>query len=239
MLRSFVTSDTFSETDLSTCLRQAGYNVELAAERLMTGQYQPAKRQKVLAPAASTSPKVTAPRVATPKPLPAPSLSLKSMSTKIRKPTPVTPKTPSPVAPVPVASKENNATSKSSNLSTTSSSSIKSQSNSAHSENLQSTKDSWLLCHRWISDGICLQRNGSVSYQEAMQVEHNFSSTSPKNHKTATVRFRGSRVLGQFPKHLSPLLGPLLEANLIQVEARALMEERSLQIGNDVAFAVW
>jgi len=29
----------FSESDLSTCLRQCGYNVQLAAERLVTGQY--------------------------------------------------------------------------------------------------------------------------------------------------------------------------------------------------------
>ena len=39
MLREFV-GDAFSEGDLSACLRQCGCNIELAAERLMTGQYQ-------------------------------------------------------------------------------------------------------------------------------------------------------------------------------------------------------
>ena len=52
------------------------------------------------------------------------------------------------------------------------------------------------------------------------------------------VRFRGQRILGQFPKHLSQMLGPLLQENLIQVEAQALMEERFLPIGADVAFAI-
>ena len=36
MLRAFVGETTFSETDLATCLRQSGYLVELAAERLVT-----------------------------------------------------------------------------------------------------------------------------------------------------------------------------------------------------------
>ena len=41
-LRSFLSgSGPFSEHDLSTCLRQCGYNVQLAAENLLTGQYSP------------------------------------------------------------------------------------------------------------------------------------------------------------------------------------------------------
>ena len=37
-LRNFV-SDSISENDVSTCLRQCSYNVNVAAEQLMTGQY--------------------------------------------------------------------------------------------------------------------------------------------------------------------------------------------------------
>jgi hypothetical protein len=38
---------------------------------------------------------------------------------------------------------------------------------------------------------------------------------------------------------LHTILGPLLHANLIQVRAQALMEDRFLPTGVDVAFAVW
>ncbi|KAL3928679.1 MAG: hypothetical protein SGARI_004963, partial [Bacillariaceae sp.] len=46
---------------------------------------------------------------------------------------------------------------------------------------------------------------------------------------------------GSFPKHLAAVLVPLLQANLIQVEAFALMEERNLNIGAHVPFSltVW
>ena len=40
-LREMLQGSAFSETDLSNCLRQCGYNVELAAERLITGQFTP------------------------------------------------------------------------------------------------------------------------------------------------------------------------------------------------------
>ena len=39
-LRSFVGTTQFREHDLSSCLRQCGYNVERAAEALLTGQFQ-------------------------------------------------------------------------------------------------------------------------------------------------------------------------------------------------------
>jgi hypothetical protein len=38
---------------------------------------------------------------------------------------------------------------------------------------------------------------------------------------------------------LHTILGPLLHSNLIQVRAQALMEDRFLPTGVDVAFAVW
>ena len=46
--------------------------------------------------------------------------------------------------------------------------------------------------------------------------------------------------MGQFPRHLHAILGPLLEVNnLIHIKAQALMEDRFLPTGVDVAFAVW
>lgn len=193
----------------------------------MTGQYQPTKRQKVgsKAPPFHTRTSTHNHQPTTPQ---APSTKILSSSTsKTRniKPAPVTPRTSSPSLQL-----------------TTPKSSIKQgSSNYNPQQNVEtptaSTKDSWLLCQRWISDGVCTQRNGCVNYQEPLHVEYSSSSHSPKN-KNAMVRFRGQRILGQFPKHLSQMLGPLLQENLIQVEAQALMEERFLPIGADVAFAI-
>lgn len=87
-----------------------------------------------------------------------------------------------------------------------------------------------------MSDGVCLQRNGSLGYQEVLEVEALPGRLVP------TMRFRGSRMLGQFPKHLHAILGPLLlheNNNLIQVQAQALMEDRMVPVGTDVAFAIW
>ena len=120
----------------------------------------------------------------------------------------------------------------------------------------------WLLCHRWISDGVCLQRNGCVNYQEPLKVEVLSSNTgstgsssgtgsSTERNKIPSVRFRGNRILGQFPRHLHAIFGPLLEEShhhphdkkghkpLIHIQAQALMEDRNLPIGVDVALAVW
>jgi hypothetical protein len=239
MLRSFV-GDQHSENDLSSCLSQAGYIVELAAERLMTGQYQqPSKKVKThnfLAakapqtskPAAASSPPSSlaapvskasvlsiAPKTATKAVQKAPSLSTDSaQKSKIRPPVPqVTPKTP------------------------------KSSSSSSHNHNRNQALEqqqillpsSWLLCQRWVSNGTCTQRNGSVHHKERLLLEHT-ETGSPM------VRFRGNRIQGQFPKHLSHMLVPLLRQHsttpMVLLQAEALMEDRNLPVGADVAFSV-
>lgn len=187
----------------------------------MTGQYQPTKRQKVESQALAvhthqpTTPQAPSTRI----------LSSSTSSTKNLKSTSVAPRTSPPTVP----------------LTTPKSSIARGHSTDNTQQKLESptasTQDSWLLCHRWISDGVCTQRNGCVNYQEPLHVEYSLSSQSPKN-KNAMVRFRGQRILGQFPKHLSQMLGPLLQEKLVKVEAQALMEERFLPIGADVAFAV-
>lgn len=236
MLRSFV-GDQHSENDLSSCLSQAGYLVELAAERLMTGQYQPSKKVKThnflapkahtskpAAPSSSAAPVSKAPVVSmsiASKPAPklrdlpkAPSLSTDSaQKSKIRRPVPqVTPKTP------------------------------KSSSSPSHKQTLEQQQfllpSSWLLCKRWVSNGTCTQRNGSVDHKERLLLEH--AETGPP-----MVRFRGNRIQGQFPKHLSHMLVPLLRHSnsssttpIVLLQAEALMEDRNLPVGADVAFSV-
>jgi hypothetical protein len=251
MLRGFVSNDAFSETDLSQCLRQANYNVDLAAERLMTGQFQPTKRHK-------TTPSIRSP--------PTPTLSNGILH---QTPGAATSRTSTPVTPnVPLTSKvvekTSNPVTKKASPPMVGGRSLPKVAPSSQGVVTTVDDDSgfWLLCHRWISDGICLQRNGCLSYQEALSVEilsnshhhhhhsnnhnnhnhnHNHNHNNHNNHKgtVPTVRFRGTRMVGQFPRRLHPILGPLLEKNLIQVRAQALMEDRFLPTGVDVAFGVW
>jgi hypothetical protein len=105
---------------------------------------------------------------------------------------------------------------------------------------------SWLLCRRWISDGINLQRNGSVKYQEQLDVPLNGSSncnttTAPSSSTTTAsscVRFKSTYIHGTLPKQLSSVLVPLLQANYIKLQVEALMEERNLNIGSHLALTV-
>jgi hypothetical protein len=131
-----------------------------------------------------------------------------------------------------------------------------------------SWKDSaWgLLCQRWVSDGVNLQRNGSCNYQEGLlrvqdlvavtptvstEAAANATPTSnggtgaaagaaasrPVNH--GSLRFRSSHIQGHFPRYLATMMSPLLRANLIRLEAVALIvEERNLNIGAQVAFSL-
>jgi SNF2 family DNA or RNA helicase len=172
MLRSFV-GDDFSEKDLSACLRQSGYTVEVAAERILTGQFHPS-------PLNSKRPASTTP-----------TMSSKKKAKTPRPPVPVTPKTPEASPPA----------------------------------------SDWLLCERWVSDGVCTQRNGSLQYQEPLVIQGSDASDQ-------MVRFRASRIQGQFPKHLSAFLGILLQRNVVRLSAKALMEERCLPMGAQVAFSV-
>lgn len=187
LLRSFVGNNNVSETDLSTCLRQSSYNIEMAAERFLTGQYQPPPPSKRRKPSAEVATPTTAKQ-------PAPR---RHAATTIMAPV-VTPKTPK-------------------------------NHNTQPTTTITTTTGWWLLCQRWISDGICTQRNGCLDYRERLTVEHAGMS--------GMLRFRGAKMQGQFPKALGSF-GVLASKNLIQFEAQALMEERYLPIGAHVAFSL-
>jgi hypothetical protein len=235
MLRSFVGGgSTFSETDLSNCLRQSGYIVEVAAERLMTGQYQPpAKRLKTSAatstqsiasvPAAAAAANRQEVRSSRPPPLAkqqrsSPTASTSSTTRNTKHPTPKTARRhpPAPVLVTPQTPKR-----------------ILSKKEKDSDSSSEESSSCWLLCQRWVSDGVCTQRNGSLDYKETLQVE---------NTDAGMLRFRGSRIQGQFPKHLSQVMSPLLAAaapnSLLRLEAHALMEDRFLPIGGHVAFSL-
>ena len=240
MLRAFVGETTFSETDLATCLRQSGYLVELAAERLMTGQYQPKQhsRQQQHPQRSSSSSSSSSPPI-----LPNQGLSPKTIETTTTTPMPSTAshkrKHQHPTGR-PVVTPKTPKTQPSSSPSYSSSSS---SSSTANNDN----DGRWLLCQRWISDGVCTQRHASTDFDESLAVEQPTnpqagsnagSSNSNSSSSSMMIRFRGRNIQGQFPKHIGRMATPLLQENLIEVTAKALMEERGLPIGAQVAFSM-
>jgi DNA repair protein RAD5 len=234
MLRSFIGGNSeFTESDLSACLRQAGFDVEVAAERLMTGQYQPAKKFKRHESVSSSSAKgngmmspTSSSALKTPQSKAAPSTTLKTSSVK-----------------------SISSTKTSLSQSSVSSSSVIVTPRTATPNSKHSPKNTaWLLCQRWVSDGTNLTRNGACKYQETFEITNvGSSATSPSNDASSAtnsgtlLRFRLSNMQGSFPKHLAAVLVPLLQAKLVQIEASALMEERHLNIGAHVPFSltVW
>jgi hypothetical protein len=289
MLRNFVGDGSgFSESDLSTCLRQSGYVVEVAAERLMTGQYQPSQKKQRneqhhddgLSAYRAGHGTTSSSQSATPQHLAHSSTRRSGVDTAVSSLSSSassssayaaghsgTYKTPSQV------SKRNHTSISSSSSAimvtpkaTPGSSTPHGSATAAATCDNPSWKDSaWLLCQRWVSDGVNLQRNGSCNYQEELRVQDLVAATPtvsteaaanatpasdggtpgagtgaapsrPVNH--GSLRFRSSHIQGHFPRYLATMMSPLLRANLIRLEAVALMEERNLNIGAQVAFSL-
>lgn len=275
MLRSFVGSSSFSETDLSTCLSNSGYSVERAAEQLLTGQFQPPSKKFK---SSSSSPPLTTGDGGQQPPVVetivldtddddsrlASSTTTTTKPSAVAAPASVVAPTPKPEfqfsqlmqaqrTPKLLSSNSNTATdplssstsaTKKKKHSPTSNSAMTMQPAQVTPTNHHKKKDhsgEWLLCERWISNGTCTQRHGSVGYKEVLDIEWTEKSNS-------LVLFRGSRIQGQFPKHLSEMLTPLLrysgtktakgEPPIVSLEAEALMEDRGLPIGADVAFSL-
>jgi hypothetical protein len=252
MLRSFVGDKSgFSESDLSTCLRQSGFLVELAAERLMTGQYQPSQKRFVQTPyknditeaTSASSMLVTTPSEngRTTQQLSSPSrpstLLVQETSQQVKNLSP-----PSPSATT-------HSTLSSTSSSTRTSSVLVTPAAYHTTGKMHPWKDtSWLLCQRWISDGINLSRSGSCRYQEELEtMAHTATDTTTTTATTGStntstchgvLRFRSRHMQGSFPKHLTMVLLPLLQDDLIHLEATTLMEERNLCIGAHVPFSL-
>jgi hypothetical protein len=218
MLRNFCPS--FSEKDLSTCLSQAGYNVQLAAERLMTGQFEPTGKSAAVVvgnaavvPISSVKPSSTA--TATKKRL-APDDTTTTTTTTSHKKTarstcPENKRSPHVIPPTP--------------------------------RPLQSTKKnddgSLLLCERWLV-GTCTTRYGRVFHRQVLEITH--------SDKHRVVRFRGSQIEGTLCRSLAEMLSPLLSYSndndiedgdddrmkLIELRAEALMDDRDIPMGGEV-----
>jgi hypothetical protein len=257
MLRSFVGEKSgFSESDLSACLRQSGFLVELAAERLMTGQYQPSQKRFVQTPyknditeaTSASSMLETTPNEngRTTQQLSSPSrpstLLVHETSQQVKDLS-----TPSPSATTHCTLSSTSSSTRTSSVLVT----PKTVTPAAYhtTGKMHPWKDtSWLLCQRWISDGINLSRNGSCRYQEELEtMAHTATDTTTTTATTGStntstchgvLRFRSRHMQGSFPKHLTMVLLPLLQDDLIHLEATTLMEERNLCIGAHVPFSL-
>jgi hypothetical protein len=207
MLRSFlgmenadgnvmVCGHLITESDLMDCHRKSGYNVQLAAERLMTGEYHQQIKQKKNNSVSSfkvknrsTSSSSNNPSIKRKDP---PMTAVKSKNVNTSHNTSstcsssakaITPLATTTTTKNAVTTKNNNSRSNSNNASSTTAGSDDSSS---------SGSGGWLLCQRWLSDAVCTVRSGRIQYQEVLTIEHAYMSSnnnnnnSSKNAKTAT-----------------------------------------------------
>ena len=239
-LRSFVPKEMgFTESDLTDCLRQCGFNVNTAAERLITGQYQKSKgdRRSFLKMTAATSPERT-------KKTPMKQTSTSHNShTKRKAPSTISNrKEPPRESPSSLLSKsptidlsldddddddDNNSENKHNKATSSPPRTTKNSKLAASSavHKITNPCGDWLLCQRWISDAICTSRSGSMEHNEILHTE----ASGP-----TFLRLRGRALEGRFPDHVGRLLNPLLRENFVRLEAHSLMQENNLPTGASI-----
>jgi hypothetical protein len=255
------------ESDLARCLSQSGWNVEIAAERLITGQFRPSKKPNKrinsdlnINTKASTS---SSPSSSSSSPTSASfGLNKTPRQATTRQKSDHRNVTPSSTGSFRKA--ESNISQSSPKLPKTTSTSNRNYNGTTDRMGKEGNIDNrwWLLCQRWVSDGVNLKRDANCEYQEELHVLVETSSASPNNgsrnnnsnsnryqqNKTDknndnSLRFRSGtrRIEGSFPRYLSLILGPLLRNRLVTIKATTLMEEHRLNIGSQVAFSlsVW
>jgi len=247
----------YSESDLSNCLRQSGYRLDVAADRLVSGQYRSLKKSKnkfqvvqggITTEATietnnsdnanaisrqSTTQRQSLAQLASPPSTITTIPYSKFVSDSESLQTPSVPKIPILTSGVFLSSSSTLVTPKAMTPAT------------KHSNNgtIKAEANNWLLCRRWVGDGLNLQRDGSCDYEEEFHVQTSPSTVrhlSSNTNKRLRFRSESHRMNGSFPRYLA-FLGPLIRNQLIRVKATALMEERRLSIGSQVAFSlsVW
>lgn len=244
----------YSESDLSNCLRQCGYNVQMAAEHLITGQY------KINADeTAKNSRTIDIKRLSEIKTAPAVSHNANNHQTK-RTITPDTGKKSmasslktNEAAAEGITNFQSKYKSANNYIKTLSVTNNTSKCTPKRNNDSRSDATRMLLCHRWIC-GISTTRRGCIRYNEAIAIHASStrihttasanSSASTKIPKGADiVRFKGDRIEGTLENQLSSFLAPLLrgmdrnnqqQLPLIQIQCKGLMEDPRLDIGMEV-----
>jgi SNF2 family DNA or RNA helicase len=193
MLRAFLPE--VDECTMSACLSACGYNVERAAERLMTGQFTSAdcasskKKKKslftldVAATATNTNvrPDQKRQKMSNCKP---------TQSEARAQPIPLKKAKPTP--------RDNN----------------------------DPADRNYLLCQRWISNGVSRSKNGRVAFEESLTLIFG----------GPIIRFQSLNLEGSLPTNLCAILTPL--EGHINISATALMEDRNIGIGKEVPLSL-
>jgi SNF2 family DNA or RNA helicase len=250
MLREFCAgAGSWTEAALTDCLRQCGYNVERAAERLMTGQYQAStaaagggsdskkRNGKSVYVSLVSSPTTTQQKPSAQAAPKRTSSASKSSASKLS--SSLAAAAPPTAA---VSSKKNRRKNAPSQPVPFSALKGTPKHGSAAIQDLTGDSDAdegngrWLLCHRWISDAICTTKNGRVTHDESLGMQHSLTGHS-------VVRFRGKHIEGRIPDNLASMLAPVLRMNqdgtpMIFLEGEALMEETRLPIGSQIPIAL-
>ena len=240
MLRAFVSSDCWTENDLTDCLRKCSYNVERAAECLMTGQYkkrtsssgskqknhlnfslsssnqQEQQPQHSMAAGGSTSTTIMTnnhQKTATPKPalrLRHPNNTNNLSKNAGKMPLSIS---SSSTGHGSSSSNNNNNNNKKAAPPAMTSTSSKSLSNSTTTSSSSTTTTGWILCQRWISDAICTTRNGKIAYKEPLQLSASIGNSSTTTNKNNTSKSGGGTVRFR-AKHMEGHLPVALAAML-------------------------
>jgi len=224
MLRDF-TGGNWTDSDYTDCLRQCSFNVERAAECLMTGQYKK-----------NVSGKSTIVRM---------SLSDQKSSKKSSAGSSQVPTVHDLHGKMVASVTGSGSNQKRGAVRKSNPSAALSKPHGSHVEKLtepakviinDDDPSAMLLCERWISNAICTTRDGKTGYQEPVVV----TVSSQK----AAVRFRGTNIEGKFPLDVAMFLAPLMRGDvergrsLVQVTAKSLMAASALPIGAHVPLSV-
>mmetsp|Transcript_6355 Transcript_6355/g.13370 ORF Transcript_6355/g.13370 Transcript_6355/m.13370 type:complete len:1327 (+) Transcript_6355:185-4165(+) len=245
-LRDFVTGMGMkvSESDLSQALRSSSFNVELALERILTGDnsasYDNSSGGVVTSSSSFAASSKKSSAMATPS-------SKKRSAAAIKSSAKATPK-----------SSNHNKRSRPANIRTTISSigsSISSNRSSKYPQSNSNNNNRLLLCKRW-TVACSKSIRGRVSHSELLDFTQNWKNNTHSTSSSATpidpmVRFRSSsgNVEGSLNSYLCEILSPLLRLGcdttnnasftpIIHLEGEALMEDRHIIIGSEVPLSL-
>lgn len=222
-LKSFVGTNDVDDAELTECLRLCGYNLERAAQKLLTGEFRQARKKKkaFLTLNKSDEPvnhfrKTKAPnnKPGTMKKTPPSSnnseVAKKSAPSSVpksnRHKTPVvTPKADEEVFDLTMTDSQQDTKIPAAEMS--------------YSSSIQESEP-LLLCRRWLADDIFVtSRTGRVDYKEQLQMD-------------GMIRFRGKDMEGRLPRKIAKFLLPL--GGYVHLAAESLMEDRNLKQGQGV-----
>jgi hypothetical protein len=210
-------STTFTENDLSVCLRQCGSNVNRAAELLITGQFQPGTSRLGSSPSMKNhfgpkkSKNVVTPSTSTGT---APSSTASSSVTNVR----TNPKSPNRKASTKQGYK-----------------SPKRATNTNAPITQQPPQLPYLLCQRWIVPHATTR--GSTHYEEPFTLSNSTTCNKFRRTQTHICTVRGREIQGRLDPVLSQMIGPLFNQKLVSVKLKSLTGEQ-VQMGSDLPMEI-